>query len=44
MCSHPELGELGPKLEARYKMYKLRDALNELAKEFDEIWVDTRRR
>jgi chromosome partitioning protein len=41
MCSHPELGELGPKLEARYKMYKLRDALNELAKEFDEIWVDT---
>jgi len=41
MTSHPQLGELGPKLEARYKMYKLRDTLNELAGQFDEIWVDT---
>ena len=27
MASHPGLGELAPKLEARYKMFKLRDLL-----------------
>ena len=41
MVSHPELGDLQAKLEARHKIYKLRDALNELAKDFDEIFVDT---
>ena len=41
IASHPELGELAGKLEARYKMYKLRDALNELSHEYDEIWIDT---
>ena len=29
------------KLESRYKIYKLRDALNELAESFDQIYVDT---
>jgi chromosome partitioning protein len=39
--SHPEIGELQSKLESRHKIYKLRDTLNELAKEFDEIIIDT---
>ena len=41
MPSHPEIGELQSKLESRHKIYKLRDALNELSKEFDEIIIDT---
>ena len=41
MVSHPELGDLQSKLESRHKIYKLRDTLNELSKEFDEIFVDT---
>ncbi len=41
MASHPGLGELAPKLEARYKMFKLRDLLAELSDRFDEIWIDT---
>lgn len=39
--SHPEIGELQSKLESRHKIYKLRDALNELAREYDEIIMDT---
>lgn len=39
--SHPEIGELQSKLESRHKIYKLRDTLNELAKDYDEIIVDT---
>jgi chromosome partitioning protein len=39
--SHPAIGELQSKLESRHKIYKLRDMLNELAKEFDEIFLDT---
>ncbi|MBL8509977.1 MAG: ParA family protein, partial [Chitinimonas sp.] len=39
--SHPEIGELQSKLESRHKIYKLRDTLNELAKEYDEIILDT---
>lgn len=38
--SHPALGELAAKLESRYKIYKLRDALDEL-KDFDAIYIDT---
>lgn len=34
------LEELQSKLESRYKIYKLREALNDLA-DFDEIWIDT---
>ncbi|QDQ26064.1 ParA family protein [Chitinimonas arctica] len=39
--SHPDIGELQAKLESRHKIYKLRDTLNELAKDFDEIILDT---
>lgn len=38
--SHPTLEELQSKLESRYKIYKLRDALNEL-EGFDAIYIDT---
>jgi chromosome partitioning protein len=41
MPSHPQLEELHGKLESRYKIYKLRDALNELAAQFDRIYLDT---
>ncbi|MEY3202593.1 MAG: hypothetical protein RIR70_2143 [Pseudomonadota bacterium] len=40
MPSHPALEELQSKLESRYKIYKLRDALNEL-EGFDAIYIDT---
>lgn len=36
-----ELEDLQSKLEARYKIYKLRDALDELAQTYDQIYVDT---
>jgi len=39
--SHPELEELHAKLESRYKIYKLREALAELAEDYDQIWIDT---
>jgi chromosome partitioning protein len=39
--SHPEIGELLGKLESRHKIYKLRDALKALSKDFDEIIIDT---
>lgn len=41
MPSHPALEDLHGKLESRYKIYKLREALEELSEEFDEIWIDT---
>ena len=41
MVAHPEIGDLQSKLETRHKIYKLRDTLNELAKGYDEIFVDT---
>ena len=41
MPSHPLLEELQGKLESRYKIYKLRDALNELAADFDCVFIDT---
>lgn len=37
--SHPSLQDMQSKLESRYKIYKLRDGLDEL--DFDEIWLDT---
>src|SRR6201994_2582652 len=40
MPSHPDLDTLHGKLESRYKIYKLRDALNELD-EYDAIYIDT---
>lgn len=41
MAATPELGELQGKLESRYKMFKLREALEELDGEFDAIFIDT---
>ena len=41
MPSHPNLEELQGKLESRYKIFKLRDALDELADDFDAIFIDT---
>ncbi|NMG49863.1 AAA family ATPase [Azoarcus communis] len=41
MPSHPQLEELQSKLESRYKIYKLRDALDELADQYDCIYIDT---
>lgn len=40
LASHPALDELQPKLESRYKIYKLREALDELT-DFDAIFIDT---
>jgi len=37
----PELDLLESKLESRYKIYKLREALDELAKTYDRIYIDT---
>jgi chromosome partitioning protein len=41
MPATAELDELHGKLESRYKIYKLRDALAPLADNYDEIWIDT---
>ena len=41
IVAHPELGDLQSKLESRNKIYKLRDLLRELGKEYDEIFIDT---
>ena len=41
MPSQPSLEEMHGKLESRYKIYKLRDALAELADDYDAIWIDT---
>ena len=38
--SHPELEPLQSRLESRYKIYKLREALDELS-EFEDIYIDT---
>jgi chromosome partitioning protein len=39
--SHPRLEELQGKLESRYKIYKLREALDEAAADFEQIFIDT---
>ncbi len=41
MPSHPAIAEQQAKLESRYKIFKLRESLDELAGEFDEIYLDT---
>ena len=41
MPSHPAIAEQQTKLESRYKIYKLKESLEELADEFDEIYIDT---
>ena len=41
MPASAALDELHGKLESRHKIYKLRDALLELADDYDTIWIDT---
>ena len=41
MPSSPELDELHGKLESRHKIYKLRDALEKLEQDYDQIYIDT---
>jgi len=41
MPSSPELDNLESKLESRYKIFKLRDALQKLEDDFDAIYIDT---
>ena len=41
LASHPSLGELAGKLESRHKIYKLREALDEVTDEYDAIYIDT---
>jgi chromosome partitioning protein len=39
--SHPALEELQVKLESRYKIFKLREALDELGSTYDRVYIDT---
>ncbi|MDB5930020.1 MAG: cobyric acid synthase [Polaromonas sp.] len=41
MPSSPVLDELQAKLESRHKIFKLRDALQQLAPSYDRIYIDT---
>lgn len=41
LASSPELAELQVKLEARHKIYKLRELLEKLTEQFDAIYIDT---
>ncbi len=41
MAASPLLDELHGKLESRYKIFKLRDALAELSEDYDAVWIDT---
>ena len=39
--SHPMLADQQAKLEARYKIFKLREALGELGSQYDFVYIDT---
>lgn len=39
--SHGALEELQVKLESRYKIFKLREALDELSDQYDRVYIDT---
>jgi chromosome partitioning protein len=41
MAADPRLEEMHGKLESRYKIYKLREALVALEDHYDRIWIDT---
>ena len=41
MPSSPALSEMEKELESRYKIYKLRDALQKLDSEYDRVYIDT---
>lgn len=41
LAAHPELESLEAKLESRYKIYKLKEALQGLQETYPCIWIDT---
>ena len=41
IVAHPDLESLQPKLESRYKIYKLRDSLLKLMENYDQVFIDT---
>jgi chromosome partitioning protein len=41
MPSSPVLADMEKELESRYKIYKLRDALDKLEEEYDRVYIDT---
>ena len=41
MPSSPALSQMEKELESRYKIYKLRDALDKLSEEYDRVYIDT---
>ncbi|MDY0361590.1 MAG: ParA family protein [Desulforegulaceae bacterium] len=41
MAADDELDSIMEKLESRYKMFKLKEALESLKNDYDEIWIDT---
>ncbi|UUX97707.1 ParA family protein [Aquabacterium sp. J223] len=41
MPSHPSLDDLHTKLESRHKIFKLREALDEVAAQYDHVVIDT---
>ena len=43
LAAHPDLGEMESRLESRYKIYKLRDAIDQLfeADDIDAVYIDT---
>src|SRR5690554_3237362 len=41
LAAHPELESLEAKLESRYKIYKLKEALQQLEETYPAIWIDT---
>lgn len=41
LAASPLLSQISNELESRYKIYKLRDALNELQEHYDHIFIDT---
>lgn len=41
LASNPALEELQGKLESRYKIFKLREALEELQAHYDRVYIDT---
>lgn len=41
IAGSPELTEIQPKLENRFKLYKLKEAVEQLDAEFDAIYIDT---
>lgn len=41
MPSNTNLGDLQAKLESKHKIYKLRDALEQLSEKYDAVYIDT---